>query len=201
MNLNKQKSLNITIKTALLGVIAFVIMLLEFNVPFVPPFLHMDLSEVAVLLGAFSLGALPAVGIEFIKVVLNLLLHGTMTGGVGELANFIVGVFFVVPAALWYHRKKSIQNAIIGMLMGTASMAVMACVMNYFFILPLYAKLMPLDAIIQGAAAVNGLVKDYNTLILFVFLPFNLVKGILSMLLTLPIYKRLSPILHRGLHH
>jgi len=201
MNKRTKISLNVSIKAALLGVMAFIIMLFEFILPFVPSFLKLDLSEIPVLIGGFALGPVAAIGIEFIKIVLNLLFNGTITGGIGELANFIIGVSFVVPAAIIYKRKKNLKHALFGMGVGVISMTVFACLANYFFVLPLYAKLMPMDAIISAAAGVNKFVTDYNSLVLFVFAPFNLVKGILISIICLPLYKRLSPILHRGINN
>lgn len=199
MKEQRKHSLNITIKTALLGAVAFVLMLLEFVVPFTPTFLKLDISELPVLIAGFALGPISAIGVEFIKVVMNLLFNGTITGGVGELANFLVGICFVVPAAMVYRRKKDIKHAILGMILGTFSMTLFASVFNYLILLPLYAKLMPLDVIIQAGSSVNGLIHDYNSLVLFGIAPFNFLKGILISLITLPVYKRISPILHKGL--
>ena len=46
-------------------------------------------------------------------------------------------------------------------------------------------------------SAVNSSITSVGTLVIFATLPFNLLKGALSSLITLLLYKRLSPLLHR----
>ena len=79
-------------KISVLAAVAAVLMLIEFPLFFAPEFYKLDLSEVAVLIGGFALGPIPAVIIELIKVLLNLALNGTVTGGVGEAANSLLDV-------------------------------------------------------------------------------------------------------------
>ena len=93
---------------AIMGALAFVLMSIEFPLPFIaPPFYKFDLSEVAVLIGGFSLGPFAAICIEALKIVLHLLFKGTVTAFVGELANFLIGLSFVLPAAFIYKKQKT----------------------------------------------------------------------------------------------
>ena len=93
-------------KIAMLSAAAMVLMLFEFPLPFVAPmFYELDFSEVPVLVGAFALGPVAGIAIEFLKILVNLLINGTITAGVGELANFLVGVSFILPAELIYKHK------------------------------------------------------------------------------------------------
>ena len=124
---------NWMVKVAMLSAVSVVLMLLEFPIPFIaPPFYEFDFSEVPVLIGAFALGPIAGVTIEFIKILLNLLINGTITGGVGEFANFLVGVSFILPVEFVYMRKKTKKNAIIGMIVGGIIMVSIACVINAF---------------------------------------------------------------------
>lgn len=185
-------------KTGILAAIAIVLMYFEMAVPLMPTFLKFDFSEVAVLLAAFTLGPATAVLVEFIKNLAHLPTSQTLY--VGELANFIVGSLFVGTAGLIYQKRKSRTGAFMAMAAGTLAMTVGASLINYFFMLPFYIQVMefPLEAIIGMTQAVgNKLVTDLQTLILFVFVPFNLFKGIVVSLIVGLIYKRLSPILHR----
>ena len=94
------------VEIAMLSAIAVVLMLFEFPLPFIaPPFYELDFSEVPVLIGAFALGPWAGVIIEAIKILLNLVINGTITAFVGEIGNFIIGVAFVLPAALIYNKK------------------------------------------------------------------------------------------------
>lgn len=185
-------------KTGILTAVAVVLMYLEFSVPLVPAFLRFDFSEVIVLLASFSMGPLTGILVELLKNILHL--PATTTGGVGELANFAVGASFVGTAGLIYKFRKDRQGAFIAMAAGTLVMTVFASLLNYFVMLPFYIQVMefPLEVIIDlTRTAGNRLVTDMKTLIYFVFVPFNLLKGIVISLIVALIYKRVSPLLHR----
>ena len=191
----KKFTLATLLKISILGAIAFLIMLVDFPVWFAPYFYQIDFSDIPALIGAFSLGPLAGIGIELIKNVLNIALTGSITGGIGEVANFIIGAMFVGIAGIIYKKNKTRKSAIIGMVTGTLVMAVVGSLLNYFVLLPLYSKIMPIEAILDLAKAVNGIVVDLKTLVIYTVFPFNIVKGILVSLLTLPLYKRLSKVL------
>lgn len=183
---------------AMLGAVATVLMLFEFPLPFIaPPFYELDFSEVPILIGAFAMGPLAGVAIEAIKILLNFVINGTITAGVGEFANFILGCAFLLPASLIYRQKKTKKRAIIGMALGTVIMTVAGCVMNAFVLLPAYGAAfgMPVDAFVQMGTAIN---KSINSLFTFAVLavgPFNLIKGILDSVIVMLIYKRIRVIL------
>ncbi len=136
---------------------------------------------------------------QLLKNVLNLLVEGSITGGVGELSNFLVGSIFVYTAGAIYYKKKDFKNAVLGLILGVVTMTIFASLSNYFVIFPLYAKVFgwPLDKLVSMGSAVNKFVVDYKTLILFAVVPFNILKGIIVSSMTLLIYKRVSPILHK----
>ena len=189
-----------TVQIGMLGAVAAVLMMLDFPVPFlVPPFVKMDFSELPVLVGTFAMGPLAGVIIELVKNLLNVLLHGTSTAGVGELSNFVIGCAFVVPAGLFYKRRKTKKNAVIGMASGTVLMAVMGCFTNAFIMFPLYSTLMgiPIEDFIAMGAAINPAVDNMFTFVILCMVPFNLLKGIVISFITLLLYKRLR-ILLRG---
>lgn len=187
----------IIVKTAILVVIAFILRLIEFPVPLFPPFLKIDLSDIPAVLGSFALGPFAGVAIELLKNVLVYVFGLTTTGGVGELANFVIGSAWILPAALIYRSHKSKKTAVYGMLLGTIAMVIAGALMNYYIMIPLYAKFMPIEQIIQMSAAVIPSITDVKTLILYGIVPFNIFKGLILTLLTVLIYKRLSPILHK----
>jgi riboflavin transporter FmnP len=185
-------------KAGILTAAAVVLMYLELSLPFMPVFLMFDFSEVVVLIAAFSMGPLTGILVELAKNLLHL--PATHTGGVGELANFIIGSSFVGTAGLIYQHMKSRRGAFIAMGSGTLIMTALASLINYFFLIPFYIRVMgfPLPAIINMAnQAGNTFVTDLKTLIFFVFVPFNLFKGIVVSLIVALIYKRISPLLHR----
>ena len=194
---NRSK-LRTTVQIGMLGAVAAVLMLLEFPVPFlVPPFVKMDFSELPVLIGTFAMGPVAGVLIELVKNLLNLVLNGTTTAGIGELSNFVIGCAFVVPAGLIYKKNKSKKNALIGMSVGTVFMAAMGCLSNAFVMFPLYSTLMgiPMEQFIAMGTAINPAVDNMVTFIILCMVPFNLMKGIVISLITLFLYKRLRVLL------
>lgn len=180
--------------TAMLSAVAFVLMFLDFPIPFLmPSFIQMDLSELPALIGSFAMGPLYGVLICFVKNLIHLLI--TSTGGVGELSNFILGAAFVLPAGLIYQRKKSKKNAIIGSFVGAAAMAVLSVASNYFIVYPVYTAFMPMDTIISMYQEIlPGADSLLKCLVIF-NMPFTFVKGMFSVVITLLIYKHISPII------
>jgi len=189
----RKMSIGVMTKVSILSVIAFVIMFIETPVFIFPGFLKLDLSDVPALIAGFAMGPLAGVLVELLKNLLHLL--RTSTGGVGEVANFVIGAAFVGPAAMIYYKEKTKKNAIIGLTAGIITMAVVGCVANYFVLIPFYQNFMPIDAIIGMSAKANSAIVDIKTLILYGILPFNLFKGVVVSLFTLGIYKKISRIL------
>lgn len=186
------------VKISVLGAIGMILMFFDLSVGFAPPFLKLDISDMPGLIGAFAMGPMAGVIIQFLKNILSLLIEGTATGGVGELSNFIVGSVFVYSAGFIYYKKKDYTHAVIGLGVGIILMTLVASLSNYFVVFPLYSKVMiPLDKIVEMAASVNTFVVDYKTLILYAVVPFNLLKGLVVSAVTLLLYKRVSPILHK----
>ncbi|MBE7041424.1 MAG: ECF transporter S component [Ruminococcaceae bacterium] len=192
----KNKQLQWLTKVAILAAMASILMLLEFPLPFIAPsFYELDFSEVPVLIGAFSLGPIAGVVIEAIKILLNFIMNGSITGGVGELSNFVLGVVFVLPAALIYKHKKTKLSALLGLVVGGLSMVVLGCFINAYVMLPLYSNFMPLEAILAQAAAIWPVIDNTFKFVLLCVAPFNLIKVILVSAVTMLLYKRLSPLL------
>ncbi len=186
------------VRVAMLSAVATILMLFEFPLPFIaPPFYEIDFSEVPVFIGAFAMGPGAGVAIEGIKILLNLIINGTVTAGVGEAANFVMGAVFVLPGAFIYKKRKTKSNAVLGLVIGTIVMAVASCFINAFIMLPIYAGAfkMPIDAIIGMATAIWHSVDTMLEFVLLCVAPFNLLKGILVSVITILIYKPVSPLL------
>lgn len=138
------------------------------------------------------MGPWTGVIIEFIKNLSHL--PFSHTSYVGEMANFIVCGSFVFAAGFVYQRNKTKQNALIGLTVGTIVMTIFGILVNYYINLPFYASAMgiDLDAIIGMSQAVgNTLVTDMKSLLVFVFAPFNIFKGIVISTIVMLIYKNL----------
>lgn len=189
-----------TRKIAMIGVfaaIAAILMLFEFPLPFAPSFYELDFSEIPALVGAFAFGPVAGVMIEFCKVVLKLFIKGTSTAFVGDLANFVVGCSFILPSSIIYMFRKTKKSAVCSCVAGTVCMTVFGTMFNAIYLLPAFAKLygMPLDTIVGMGTAVNSSITSVTTLVIFAVAPMNLLKGGSVSLITMLIYKKLSPIL------
>lgn len=185
------------VQIGMLSAIAVVLMLFEIPLPFAPPFYKIDFSEIPVMIGGFAMGPMAAVVIEFVKIVLNLIINGTMTAGIGELANFLIGVALVLPAALIYKKKKTRKAAALGMGIGTLFMTLVGSVLNAFVLLPTYAKAfsMPLEGLVEMGTAINKSITNLFTFVAFAVAPFNLLKGILVSIIVFFMYKKVSSLL------
>ena len=178
--------------TAALSASAFVLAFLEFPVPLSPPFARMDLSDLPALIGAFAYGPVPGICIELVKNALQL--FTSSTAGVGELANFIMGGSFAASAGLIYQLHKTKRTAILACLAASVIMGITAAVVNYFILLPAFEAFMPLDQLIASFGEFVPLIQTKLDVVLFHALPFNLLKGIGISLVTMLLYKRLTPV-------
>ena len=156
-----------------------VLMLFDIPLPFAPTFYKIDFSEVPVLIGAFTMGPVAGALIELVKILLNLLIRGTSTAGVGDLGNFLIGCAMCIPASLIYQKLHSRKGAIIGMVTGTVFMTIVGCFINAYLLLPAYAAAfhMPIDALVAMGTAVNS---HINSLLTFVLLSVARFPGIID---------------------
>lgn len=191
------KSTRVMVQIAMLSAVAIVLMMFKFPLPFAPSFYKLDFSELPVIIGAFAIGPVAGAIIEMIKILLNFLVDGSTTAGVGEFANFVIGCAYVLPAALIYSRQKSKKSAVIGLIVGTGLMTVAGCVINAYVLLPAYAAAFhwEISALIELGSAVNPAIHSLWSFVLLAVAPFNLVKGSLVSGITLLIYKKISAIL------
>ena len=186
--------------TAIFSAMAGFLMFLEIPLFFAPAFYKIDLSEIPILICTFYLGPVAGVVGELLKIVVKLVFKGTTTAFVGDFANFVVGCSFVLPASIIYHMKRGKKAALIGLIVGTLVMTVFGSLFNAVYLLPTFAELygMPLDVIIAMGTEVNSAINSVSTLVLFAVVPFNLLKGVIVTALTMLLYKRISPLLHKG---
>jgi len=196
---NSNTSVRYMVQIGMLSAIAVILMLFEIPLWFAPNFYKLDLSEVPVLIGTFAMGPIAGMLIELVKILLNFIFDGTITAGVGEVANLIIGCALVVPAGIIYRYKKTRKSAIIALIAGTLVMAVVGSVLNAYILLPAYGRAldMPIDALVQMGTSVNASITSLSTFVLFAVTPFNLLKGVVVSIVTMLLYKHISPILHR----
>lgn len=189
------KAKKITV-SAVLGALGFILMLLEFPLPFIiPSFIKLDFSEIPALIACFAYGPFYGILVCLIKNLLHLFV--TTSAGVGELSNFVLGAIFVGVAGVVYKKLHSRKGALIGSLIGAAIMAVISIFTNYFIVYPAFSVLygLPMEAILGMYKALLPAADNLWKALVIFNLPFNLAKGILEAAVCFAVYKRLSPLL------
>lgn len=181
--------------------ISTVLYLLDFPLPFAPSFYKVDFSELPVMVGTFAFGPVAGVLIEFCKILLKLLFKGSDTAFVGDMANFVIGCSLLLPASAVYELKKTKKRAVAGCIAGVAVMTVFGSILNAWYLLPKFVQLygMPsIDTIIEMGSAINPAIRNLSTFVLLAVAPLNLLKAAAVSLITMLIYKPLSPIIKQG---
>ena len=185
------KTMKITY-TAVFAAIATVLMYFEFPLPFMPPFLKIDLSGAVILIGAFIFGIGPGIAMAAIKDLIHI--TQTQTAGTGELQDFILTCTLIIVAVMFYRFHKSRKGALIGCVAGSIIMSLVAMATNKLIILPFYVKGMGwnLDMIFDLCKTVNPAIDGMNAYLLLGVFPFTMIKGIILTVITMLVYKRLS---------
>ena len=197
----KKKIFDIKTMTVIgmLSAVATILHMFDFPLPFLAPFFYkVDFSEIAVLIGTFSLGPVAGVMVEFCKIVLKILLKGTSTAFVGDLANFIIGCSLLLPASAVYEFTKTKMGAFVGCIAGTISMTVFGSMFNGLYLIPKFVVMygMPsVDTIVNMGKGINPLISDLKTFVVFSVAPLNFLKAAVVSSVTMFIYKPLRRIM------
>lgn len=141
------------------------------------------------------MGPVPALLMTAVKDAVHLLF--TTTGGVGELADFLITSALLMPAAVIYRFNRTRRGALIGCLAGVFGMAAVGVAANAFILLPFYSNIMPMEVIFSECAKINPGITGMGTYLLYGVLPFNLIKGLLICAVTMVVYKKISHLMHR----
>ncbi len=186
---------------AVFGCLAGVLYILNFTMPFAfPGFLEFNFADIPALIGSFALGPLSGTIIVVVRILIKLVFKGTSTAFVGELSDLITGCMFVIPAGLIYTKRRTFKGALLGMLVGTVSEVAVALLVNWLILIPFFAKA-------YGWAAIVGFMQPlfpscteenfYSYYLWISALPFNLMRCIVAVAVTLPVYKRISGVINK----
>lgn len=179
--------------TALMGALSIALAeLLDFKVPVMPSFISFDFSDVPAVLAALTMGPLSGVCVCLIKNLEGL--FTTMTGGVGELSNFILSACLCLPIGLIAKRSQNYFHVILAGLCGAALSAGVSVVSNYFIVYPIYEAIMPMEVIIGMYKAILPSVDGLLDCLVTFNMPFTFVKGLCAIAISIPLYKRLRPV-------
>ena len=191
--MNRTKVRRLTM-AALMGAIAFILMYLNFGVPFLSPFAEFDLSALPEMIGGFILGPAGAVEIIAVKILLILVFKGTSSMFTGEVQKFLLSAAYVLPAVLYYRKNRTKRGAAVGIVLGCITLVITAILTNIYLIFPAYIHLygMNWDAIIDICHKVNPYITSIPTFVLFSVVPFNIISGSVIGFITMLLYKKIS---------
>lgn len=190
----KVKSLRMITVTAIMSALSAVLMFVEFSIPIMPAFIKLDISDLPALITSYAFGPVCGVAVCLVKNLIHL--FATQTAGVGELSNFIHGAVFVFVAGMFYKYRHNRKFAFIGAMAGDFAMAAMSFFINFFFVYPIYFKLIaPQDVILGLYCEILPSVDSIWKAILIFNVPFTFVKGLISVAIAFAIYPKISPIL------
>ena len=180
--------------TAVMAAVATVLMFISFKVPFMPSFISLDFSDLPALIASFTLGPLSGMAVCFVKNLVNL--TQSMTGGVGELSNFLISSGFVVPAGMIYRKHRNFTSAAFGSILGALIMAFLGLFTNYYIVYPIYTNIMPMEVILGMYKTLNPAVETLWDALIWFNVPFTFMKGMISAVVTLMTYKKLEPVIN-----
>ncbi len=156
-------------------------MLISKTIPAVSGFLQFDLKDITVTIGGFILGPVYAVLISFVVALIEFITVSD-TGLIGLIMNFISTAAFCGVASLVYSKKKTLKSAVLALLLAIVSLTLVMLLWNYY-ITPIYMKI--------PRSVVASMLPT-------VFLPFNLLKGLINSGLILILYKPVVSALRRA---
>ncbi len=166
---------------AMLTAVALVVTWLCKAIPSVNGFLDFEFKSVVICIGGFTLGPAAAILLSILVPVAEFFTFSG-TGPIGLVMNVAATASFCCPACYLYKRRHTMNGAVAGLAVGTVTLTVVMVLWNYL-ITPLY----------QGTPR-----EVIASMLLPVFLPFNLTKGGLNMAATLLLYKPVVTALRRA---
>ena len=194
---NKVKKLVLTAIMA--GISVLLYLFPKFSLPFFPSFLEMNFSMLPIMICGFACGPMCGGICVLLRYVSNLIIEGSITAGVGEIMDLMLGAVVVISASLIYKlvKMKTTKRSILSLGIGVVVWIFMGAILNVFYAIPLYLKLYFNDNvnalvgalhIIPGVNASNYMSKY----IIFAVIPFNLILSIVVMSVTFVVNSRIS---------
>lgn len=197
-NQNKLLSTQNIVKMAFLSAIAVILMqFAAIKLPgLFPSFLEIDLSETPALIAILTINPWAGMVVVVVKNVLKVLLFGSSTGYVGELANLLISIGYILPLTFIARKKTDMKSVTTGIVLGIVGITVVGALVNYFITIPLYAKVfMPMETIIGMGNAINPAITDLGSFILWAITPFNILKGTVVAVASVAFIKAIYPMI------
>lgn len=201
MENNNKRNKRITMKIAQVGILsalATILYLIKFPLPFLfPGFLDIQFSNLPAIIGGFAIGPVWGCLIIIIKTVLKLIIEGTGTAYVGELADVIIGIIVVLTTSLIYKQHKTKTRALVSLGVGTIVWIAVSIIANWLVLVPFYIEFFMIGNIesFVGKCSVIPGINENNYMIMYLIFGaglFNLTLSALTSLVTFFVYKRIS---------
>ena len=171
----------------------------KFSLPFFPSFLEMNFSMLPLMILGFACGAMYGGLGVLLRFASNLIIEGSISAGVGEIMDLMLGALVVIPSSLMYRliKVKEPKKTIFSLLVGLGSWIIFGALLNVFYAIPLYLKLYfgdNVNALVGALHVIPGVNAD-NYMVKYIFyavIPFNLMLGFVVMTVTFLVNRRIS---------
>lgn len=166
------------------------------------PWLELNFADVPTLIGTYALGPVSGCIIVVGRVLIRILVRGTSTAFVGDLADVLIGIAFVLPVGLIYKKNRTLKGAAIAIGVGTVCTTLAAMIANLLVLVPFYVDLFfkgDFGAIVGWFSSTVPAVTEESFYGIYLFasvLPFNVLRCLVAVLITMPVYKSISRLLN-----
>ena len=189
---------------AMFAALTGILYILKFPLPFAfPGFLEFKFADVPALIASFALGPVSGAITVTAGLLLKLVIKGTSTMFVGDLSDLITTCALAVTAGIIYKKRRTFKGALCAMAAGTLAEVIIALLVNRFILVPFYVEVMFKGNWAPLIKMMTPLFPDCTQETFYTFyiwvsvLPFNLLRCIVAVLVTLPVYKRISVLINR----
>lgn len=192
-HVEKKNRTRFIVRVAVFGgfsAILYCVPFLKFPVPFFPSFLEFHFDEIPAFIGAFAYGPMTGFYVLLVKTFIKLPMTNTLA--VGEIADLLYSLAFIMPAALFYQKNRTFKGAIKALIIGLFCQLVVSLVANVYVMFPFYMRMFGLSeaALLKVCQLANPAIQDVRWSVGFIaVLPFNVIKDAAIILVTLLVYK------------
>ena len=113
----------------------------KFPLPIFPSFLDVNFSMIPIIIAAFMLGPIDGVIIVLIRFLMKLILVGTGTQYVGEIADLVLGLVTTLGCGLTYKFYNGKNKSLLCFGIVVSLWLICSILLNMFLNIPIYVKL------------------------------------------------------------
>ena len=199
--MNHKKRIAVITEVGVFSGLSVLLYYLRFPLPFLfPGFLQIQFSALPIVIAGFALG--PKLGLLVLVIKTIICIPFTTTMGVGDLADFLINLVYLLITSTIYLKNKTKKTAFKSLIYGSIGWLIVSALANYFILVPFYIQLFmkgDVDVFVTACRIVPFLTKDnYQTMyVLFAAIPFNMIISTVVSFVTFVVYKRISQALDR----